>query len=89
MDNATLLAKLNALPTPDVIEAGTLDDPMGTKEFYRARRVVELLDAAKRKMLLDLWDALPAHESSGDTAGSLRAMLLFSEVGDEIRSTRL
>ena len=43
----------------------------------------------RRKMLLDLWDALPAHEKTGDCAGSLRAMLLFSEVGDEIRNTRL
>ena len=43
----------------------------------------------KRKLLLDLWDALPAHEENGDCAGSLRATLLFSEAGDEIRNTRL
>lgn len=47
------------------------------------------LEQAKRKLLLDLWDALPGHESTGDCAGSLRAMLLMSEVGDELRSTRL
>ena len=44
--------------------------------------------ACRRSMLLDLWDALPMHEKSGDLAGSLRATLLFSEVGDEIRETR-
>ena len=50
--------------------------------------VEDLQRATKRKTLLDLWDALPAHEAGGDCAGSLRAMLLFSEVGDEIRATR-
>ncbi len=45
-------------------------------------------NACRRSMLLDLWDALPGHESAGDCAGSLRAMLLLSEVGDEIRETR-
>ena len=43
----------------------------------------------RRKLLRDLWDALPAHEKTGDCAGSLRATLLFSEAGDEIRNTRL
>ena len=44
---------------------------------------------AKRKLLLDLWDALPTQGKTGDCAGSLRATLLFSEAGDEIRNTRL
>lgn len=43
-------------------------------------------EACKRKLLIDLWDALPWHEATGDTAGSLRAMIMLSEVGDEIRA---
>ena len=39
----------------------------------------------KRKILLDLWNALPGHKATGDTADSIRATLLLSEVGDEIR----
>lgn len=41
---------------------------------------------ANRKLMFDLWDALPGHEATGDTAGSLRAMLMLSEVGDEIKA---
>lgn len=93
MPNEELLAALNALPNPDLMQPGTLDDPIGSKEFYQARHVVELLAAAQaqtaRKLMLDLWDALPAHERTNDCAGSIRATLLFSEVGDEIRATRL
>lgn len=43
-------------------------------------------EAYKRKLLIDLWDALPGHEATGDTAGSLRAMLMLSDVGDEIKA---
>lgn len=51
-----------------------------------APAIAAAVAAERRKMYLDLWSALPAHEQTGDTAGSLRAMLLFSEVGDEIRA---
>ena len=51
--------------------------------------MVRVQKAERRKLLLDLWDALPGHERTGDCAGSLRAMLLLSDVGDEIRETRL
>ena len=48
------------------------------------------IDAArkdcKRKLMIDLWDALPGHEATGDMAGSLRAMLMLSDVGDEIKT---
>ena len=63
------------------------EDPHG--EWVRHADAMAEIAAARRKLLLDLWDALPGHEASGDCAGSLRAMLLFSEVGDEIRKTRL
>lgn len=52
-----------------------------------AKRAVEAEhEACNRKLLLDLWDALHGHEATGDTAGSLRAMLMLSEVGDEIKA---
>ncbi len=48
----------------------------------------------RRKVLLDLWDSLPDHETQsapgvldvGGPFGSLRATLLLSEVGDEIKA---
>lgn len=49
----------------------------------------DAVTAARRKLLLDLWDSLPGHEATGDPIGSIRSTLLFSEVGDEIKMTRL
>lgn len=48
--------------------------------------VAEERKACKRKLLLDLWDALPLHAATGDLEGSLRATIMLSEVGDEIKA---
>lgn len=48
----------------------------------------EAVRQAERNLLLELWDALSAHEASGGF-GSLRATLLRSQAGDEIKATRL
>lgn len=73
----------------DAVRLLPMEAATGPDVFCKVLDAKEALKQARRKMLLDLWDALPGHEASGDCAGSLRAMLLFSEVGDEIRETRL
>lgn len=87
---------IEPMTTPEQ-QARDMLERMGVEnaQSFTAGDVVELanmiseLGQAKRKILLDLWNALPMHESTGDAAGSLRCTLLMSEVGDEIRETRI
>ena len=73
--------------TPRTDAALEADSEAGsTKELVALCRELE---QAKRKLLLDLWDALPGHEATDDPMGTLRGTLLMSEVGDEIRETRM
>jgi hypothetical protein len=73
-------------------EANGLDpkrhNPINTERIFAAMRGAMAVEreAYSRKMFFDLWAALPAHEATGDTAASLRAMLMLSEVGDEIKA---
>lgn len=92
MNNEQLRTALSALPTPDLIEKRTPDNSPGSQEFYQARTVARLLEAARnevlRKNALALWDSLLEHEKSGDCASSLRVELLMGHFGDDIRATR-
>ena len=73
------------LPSPPL----ALSVALSTDDIEKVSEWMTLVrKAERRQMLLDLWDALSGHEASGDCAGSLRAMLLLSKVGDEIRQTR-
>lgn len=46
MDNKQLLAAVMSLPTPDLIEATSIDAPIGAGSYYRADTVVKLIHAA-------------------------------------------
>lgn len=46
MDNKQLLAAVMSLPTPDLIEATSIDAPIGAGNYYRADTVVKLIHAA-------------------------------------------
>ena len=49
MNNAKMLAALSALPDPDYMHAHKLTDPLGTGTSYSARKVVQMLLAARDK----------------------------------------
>ena len=46
---------------------------------------VEAMKEAQRALKIELYDALPSYEGNGSGIAGLRATLLLSEVGDEIK----
>jgi hypothetical protein len=43
MTEADILAAIQLLPEPDLIEAGKITDPIGSRSYYSARTVAKLL----------------------------------------------
>jgi len=76
MDNKQMMAAIGALPTPDLLEAGGLNDPIGENEYYSARTVVQLL-AVERARCVGLCEEMIKGADARDdliTADALRML---------------
>jgi len=65
MTNDQVMAKILALPDPEMIGASKLDDPIGADRFYSARTVVKLL-ANERERCAKLCDKQAADCATWD-----------------------